>query len=420
MDPELKKALDALGMTFDQAVEAQNKAITAFRTESEANDKKRDSVNDEKLAKITAELDKFEKLNEVVTRIEAKAKEDEESAKERQEQMDRIEARLNRPTGANGEQTDEAAKEYHDCFMAWSRKDQAAFGGDRKNVLQVSDETSAGVLASPEFVKSILKGIVEVSPMRGLVTVRTTGSRSVLLPKRTSRPAATWVGEVEERVESTPNLGYGMDDIPVHEANLEIIVSLQQLEDSDFNLEDEFREAAQDGFGEQEGVALISGNAFKKPQGILNGSGYVRVASGLATDIAADNLIDLKHAIKTGYAKNGSFILNRPTLGKVRKMKDGNGQYLWAPGLAAGKPNTIDGEFYAEMADMPSVGAGFKPVAFGDWKKAYTLVDRVQMTVMRDPYSLSSQGKVKFNWRRRLGGMVRLGEAYAVLEVAAS
>src|SRR5690606_4170854 len=101
---------------------------------------------------------------EIVTRLDAKAKEDEESAKERQEQLDRIEARLNRPTGANGEEVDAEAKEYHDCFMAWSRKDNAAFTGDRKNVLQVSDESSAGVLASPEFVKSILKGIVEVSP----------------------------------------------------------------------------------------------------------------------------------------------------------------------------------------------------------------------------------------------------------------
>lgn len=419
MDEELKKALADLGVnTVAEAGKKVDQAIKAFREESEANDKKRDAVNDEKLAKITEELDKFEKVNEIVTRLEAKAKEDEEKAKERDEQLDRIEAKLNRPGGAGGE-VDQEAKAYEDCFFAWARRDNRAFTGERQNVLQVSDDTSAGYLAPPEFVHSIMKGIVEISPMRGLVTVRTTGNRSVQLPKRTGRPAWTWVGETEARPDGG-DLAYGLDEIPINEGSLVTIVSRQSLEDAEFNLVDELREAVMEGAGEVEGEVIISGNGHKKPRGILNASGNVSVVSGHATEIQADNLLDLSHAIKTGYARNGTFILNRSTLGKIRKMKDGNGQYLWAPGLAVGKPNTIDNHPYAEMPDMPNVGAGLKPIAFGDWKKAYTLVDRVELSVIRDDVTLATQGKVQFIWRRRFGGDVRLAEAYAVLTVAAA
>lgn len=411
MDPELKAALDALNMSLSQAAEAQAKALDEYRTASEANDKQRDAVVDEKLAKLEADLNKFEPLNAAITAAELRNK-------EMQDSLDKIEARLQRP-GADRTEEENEARAYRDSFFAWTRYGDNAWKDDRKNVLQVSDDQSAGYLAAPEFVAEILKEIVEISPMRSIVTVRRTSKRAVQMPRRTGRGAATWVGEVEERP-NTEGLAYGMDDIPVHEANMRVPVSLQMLEDADFNIEDEIRESVAEGFGEQEGIAIISGDAFKKPQGILNGTGYVDVASGIADNIKADNLIDLKYAIKTGYARNGSFILNRSTLGKVRKMKDGNGQYLWASGLAAGRASTIDGEPYMEMPDMPNVGAGLKPVAYGDWKKAYTLVDRIDMSMLRDPYTAASRGQVILNWRRRLGGAVRLGEAYAVLRVASN
>lgn len=408
MDPELKKALDALNMSLTEATEAQAKALDEYRETAEANAVKRDAAYDEKLAKLEEELNKFEPLSEAINAAQAREE-------ETQATLDRIEARLNRG-GTVRTDEENAASEYKDAFFAWTRMDKEAFTGDRKNVLQVSDDKSAGYLAPKEFVAEILKGIVEMSPMRSLVTVRSTGNRAVQLPRRTGRPAWTWVGETEKRPDAG-DLEYGLDDIPIHEGNFRVFVSQQMLEDAEFNLEDEIREAVIEGAGEVEGQVIISGNGHKKPQGILAASGYVNVNSGLAADITADNLIDLKYAIKTGYARNGSYILNRSTLGKVRKMKDGNGQYLWASGLAAGRANTIDGEPYSEMPDMPNVGAGLKPVAFGDWKKAYTLVDRVEMSVMRDPYTMAEYGQVVFNWRRRYGGAVRLAEAYSVLTV---
>jgi len=415
MDPELKKALDALNMSFTDAASAQTKALKDYQEANDANVKKHDALYDEKLDKLNAELDKFEPLSKALADIEARRKTDEEANAERAEQLDRIEARLNRPgTGSAAE--DVAAKEYRDCFMAFARHGNAAFTDDRKNVLQTGDSTAAGYLAPPELIAEIIKEIVEFSPMRNYVRVRTTSNRAIQVPHRTGRPAAVWVGETETRPD-TEGLSYGMDDIPVWEATMAVPISLQMLEDNEFNLDTEIAEAVSEGYGQQEGQALISGNAVKKPQGFLNAAGIGNVASGVTNDVTADNLIDLHYSIKTGYAAQGLFVLNRLSLAKVRKLKDGNGQYLWASGLAAGRDNTIDGAPYVEMPDMPNIGSGLKPIAFGDWKRGYTLVDRLAMTVLRDDVTRAGNGQVLFRWRRRLGGAVSIAEAISALTV---
>lgn len=418
MDPALKEALDALGMTQAKAAEAQAKALAEFRETSEQDAKKRDAVYDEKLAKLTAELDKFEPINEAINKAVAAEEARQAADKERQEQLDRIEARLNRP-GMPSADEDTKAKVYSDCFYDHARKGERAFTADRVNVLQVSDDSAAGYFAPAELVRDILKQVEEYSPMRGLVTVKQTSHRSMQHIRRTSLPSAIWVGEIEDRSD-TEGLGYGMDDIPVHEATMALPISNQMLEDSEFDIEGEMREGVADAYAKQEGQALISGSGSKRPQGFLNATGTISVNSGSATEITADGLIDLKYALKTAYAQRGSFIMNRQTLGKIRKLKDGNGQYLWASGLAAGRQNTIDGEPYAEMPDMPSVAGGAKPVAFGDWKRGYTLVDRLAMAVLRDNLTRAGNGQVLFRWRRRLGGAVTLAEAIAIMTVAAN
>lgn len=409
MDPELKAALDALNMNLNQAIEAQNKAVDELRKTAEENAKKRDAAYDEKIANLEKELDKFEVLNKAIQAAEAREKEIQES-------VERIEASLSRPGNQRSEE-DAKAAEYHDSFFAWVRRDKEAFIGDKhKNVLQVGDDSSAGYLAPAEFVREILKGIVEYSPMRGLVTVRRTSKSAIQMPRRLGKPAWSWVGETQKRPDAGSN-SYGLDKIEIHEGNFRTFVTSQMLEDSEFDIEQEMREAVIEGLSEVEGEVILTGDGHNKPRGLLNGPDYIQFKSGLAADITADNVVGLKYAVKTGYARNGSYILNRKTLGKIRVMKDGNGQYLWAPGLADGRPNTIDGSPYAEMPDMPDVGAGTKPIAFGDWKKAYTLVDRIDLQVLRDQYTMADQGQIVFNWRRRFGGDVRLGEAYAVLSV---
>ena len=143
--------------------------------------------------------------------------------------------------------------------------------------------------------------------------------------------------------------------------------------------------------------------------------------SGSAATVAdangqADGILTLKHAIKTAYTRNATWALNRTTLGSLRKLKDANKQYIWMPGIALGKPNTIDGDPYVEVPDMPSEGANTYPIAYGDFARAYTLVDRLAMSLQRDNLTQATSGNVRFLFWKRVGGAVTLAEAIRKLK----
>ena len=127
-------------------------------------------------------------------------------------------------------------------------------------------------------------------------------------------------------------------------------------------------------------------------------------------------MMTLFHSLKTAYTRNASWALNRLTLGTVRKMQDTTKQYIWMPGLANGIPNTILGAPYVEIPDMPNEGANAFPIAFGDFSRAYTMVDRIAMTMLRDPFTQAASGNIRFMFRRRLGGQAVLVEAITLLK----
>jgi HK97 family phage major capsid protein len=121
----------------------------------------------------------------------------------------------------------------------------------------------------------------------------------------------------------------------------------------------------------------------------------------------------LVHAIKTEYGRNAIFAFNRTTLGAIRKLKDTAGQYIFQPGMSgiAGVPNTILGYPYVEMPDMADVASSAKCIVFGDFRAAYTIVDRIQLSILRDPFTQATSGNVRYVARKRVGGQVVLPEA---------
>ena len=135
----------------------------------------------------------------------------------------------------------------------------------------------------------------------------------------------------------------------------------------------------------------------------------------------ADGLITLVHSIKSEYSRNGSFVFNRSTLSAIRKLKDTAGQYVFQAGMSlqGGVPNTILGYPYVEATDMPDVGAGAYPVLFGDFARAYMIVDRVALAVSRDPFTQATSGNVRYVARRRVGGQVVQAEAIVKQKVSA-
>jgi HK97 family phage major capsid protein len=166
-------------------------------------------------------------------------------------------------------------------------------------------------------------------------------------------------------------------------------------------------------FAKAEGTAHVSGNGVGQPFGFMSNGDVAQVVSGHASTILADGLIALVHGIKSEYAKNGTFVFNRTTLSSIRKLKDTAGQYVFQAGmmLTGGVTSSVLGHPYIEATDMPDEGSNTFPVAFGDFRRGYMIVDRVQMAVLRDPFTQATSGNVRYIARRRVGGQVIQAEA---------
>ncbi len=319
------------------------------------------------------------------------------------------------------------AKAYFD-YLRYGTKDESliravSHNAEERKVLTVGDDTAAGYLAPPEYAREIIKAEIEFSPMRTVARVRPTARRAIQIPKRTGTFGAVWTAEQGTRSETT-GLTYGLEEIPTHELYALVDISEQMLEDSEFNLETELQQEFSEQFAVTEGLAFVNGTAVTQPEGFLVNSDVGSTNSGSASliedgDGQANGLIDLYHALKTAYAVQGTWLLNRTTLGAVRKLKDANNNYIWMPGLASGIPNTILGQPYVEVPDMPTIAAGNFPIAFGNWQRGYTIVDRIVLSVLRDPFTQATSGNIRFIARRRVGGQLVLPEAIRLLKVSA-
>ena len=366
------------------------------------------------------------------------------------DRIDQIETRLNRPAagGAPERKIDGSAIDYKDAlgryeqkgpvglhteemkalhkavFEKWARQGDEGMLVPERKVLTVGDDTTGGYLASSEMSADIVKGIIEFSPVRELAKVRKTSKKSYKQRTRTGTFAAAWASEIGTRTEST-GLAYGLKEMPVHELYAYVKISRDDLEDPDFNMEDELQSESSEQFGVAEGTAFISGSGVGKPQGILNGADVGTTNSGHATQLTGDGFVRMYHAIKTPYANRGTWLANRLTLREIRILKDGTGNYIWRPSLADGSPPALLERPYREATDLvaPSSGATYvasgKPVIFGDLKRAYQIVDRSMMSVIRDIYTAKSTGQVEFMFTRRLDGQVVLAEAVQVLVISA-
>ena len=404
MSDEIKEAVEGIGKAFEEFKATNDQRLAELEKKGTT-----DVVTEEKLQRIEDDLDKFEDINQKLT---AQANE----AKNVNEKLDRLETMVKRPT-ATKEDTDEKIESK--SFTKWLRKGKEGLEPDEVKALSVSDDTSAGFLAPPEYVRELIKTVTEVSPLRTIARVRSTTLKSVQMPSRTATFSAQWVAEQGTRSETT---GYTtqLEEIPTHELYALVDISEQQLEDSVFNVESEMNSEFADQFAKAEGTSFVSGNAVGKPEGILTNSSVSTTASGSSGVIVADSLLTLVHSIKSEYGRNGQFVFNRTTLGAIRKLKDTAGQYVFQPGmmLTAGVPNTILGYPYVEMPDMPDVASSAKAIAFGDFSRGYMIVDRVALSVLRDPFTQATSGNVRYVARRRVGGQVILAEAFTTYTIA--
>lgn len=404
MSEDIKNAISELGQTFNEFKKVNDQRLEMIeKGESTA-------YVDEKIAKMEAKMDSYEDINQKLTTAELNA----ENIKG---QIEKLETVVRRPnSGFDTKQVDE----YMGAFDAYCRKGLEGLDPAEKKALTVSNDSTGGYLAPPEYVRELIKDITEISPIRSIARIRSTGARSIQIPKRTGTFAAQWVSESGTRSETT-GWQVGLEELPAHEQYALVDISEQDLEDSVFDLEAEMQSEFSEQFAKAEGAAFVSGNAVGKPEGFMTNSDVGSIDSGSNTAITGDNLISLVHNIKSDYGRNGTFVFNRSTLSAIRKLKDTAGQYVFQAGMSlqGGVTNTILGQPYVEATDMPSIAQNAFPVAFGDFRRAYMIVDRVSLAVLRDPFTQATTGNVRYIARRRVGGQVILPEAINKLKVTA-
>ena len=436
MEPiaEVKKAVDDLNKGFEEFKKVNDRKLADLEKKGSA-----DVLDEDQLKRINAFLDSAE---DIKAKAEGAAKLTEERhaeivkkqdalKAEYKERFDAVETAIKRSPKLSGSDDEGSAKlkEAKSMFADFARKAPHDMEPEvRKRlieakVLSVSNDTAAGFLAPAEYFMEMIKGVILMSPLRSLARVQSTSRTSVSVPKRTGTFAALWTAERGTRSE-TEGLTYGLEEIPTHEMYALVDITDQMVEDSMFDIESELDMEFREQFAVAEGAAFITGDGAGKPEGILDNAAVAETNSGSAATIAdadgqANGLITLQHAIKTEYARNAAWILNRQTVGVVRALKDGDKNYIWAAGAAVGNPNTILGDPYVEMPDMPAQAAGAYPIAYGDFRRAYRIVDRVSLSILRDPYTQATSGNIRFIARRRVGGQVVLVEAIRKLKCAA-
>ncbi len=405
MSDDIKQAIDSFAVAFEEFKSTNNERLAEIEKKGEA-----DPLVDEKLKNIEADLDRFEDINQKLTLAQ-------QEQKQFGEKMENFETLLKRPEAAV---ESKSIDEKMDAFDKWLRKGEKDMEAHEVKSLSVSDDSQAGFLAPPEYVAELIKTITEISPMRQIARVRQTNQKSIQMPSRTATFSAAWVAEQGTRSETT---GYTtqLEEIPTHEQYALVDISSQMLEDSVFNLESEMQEEFATQFAKNEGNAFVAGDSVGKPEGITVNSDVGTTNSGSGTLLTGDGLIDLVHDVKSDYTRGATFVFNRTSLAAIRKLKDTAGQYVFQAGmmLTAGVPNTILGFPYVEMPDMPDVAGSAKPVAFGDFSRGYMIVDRVALSVLRDPFTQATSGNVRYVARSRVGGQVVLAEALRTQTISA-
>lgn len=287
---------------------------------------------------------------------------------------------------------------------------------DRKS-LSVGSDPDGGYLVTPDMSGRIVAKVYESSPLRQYANVVTIGTDALEGLIDNDEASAGWVGEASTRSETdTPQLGKWT--IAVNEVYAMPTATQKVLEDARLDLESWLANKVADKIARTENAAFINGDGTLKPRGLLSYSTvatadatrawgvFQHIVSGAAADFAssnpADKLLDLVYALKAAYRQGAAWMMPRATVGAIRKFKDGQGQYLWSPGLQAGQPQSILGFPVAEAEDMPAIGANNLGIAFGNFAEGYQIVDRAGLSVLRDPYT--TKGFVKFYTRKRVGG----------------
>jgi len=325
--------------------------------------------------------------------------------------------------GAKIEPNEAEIKAWNENFGLYARRDEKGGTAAFQAALQTGSDPDGGYLVPTEVSTRIVTRIFETSPMRQVAYVESISGKELEVPRDDDDIDCGWVGETEARPETgTPQVG--ISKIPAHEMYAMPAATQQMLEDAGVNIEAWLGRKIGSKFGRVEASGFYTGDGNGKPRGILTyaagtSDGQIeQVVSGAATDFTFDGLKDLIFSLEDGYEAGASFMMHRLGVRNVSKLKDGEGRYLWEPSTKVGDPSTLLGYQLRRAVDMAQPGAGALAAAFGNFNEGYTIVDRLGISTLRDPYS--SKPKVLFYSRKRVGGAVTNFRAIKLQKLAAA
>lgn len=341
---------------------------------------------------------------------------------DRLEKQAAIDLELSKATSApllEKPQTDEksrkigkASNEYRNAFWQVMRN-KAKF--EVKNALQVGTDSEGGYLVPDEFEHTLVQALEEENIFRGLATTIQTSSGDRKIPVVATKGEASWVDEEGTIPESDD--AFGQVSIGAYKLATMIKVSEELLNDSVFNLESYIATEFGRRIGNKEEEAFFIGDGVGKPTGVLDATGGGQLGSTTSgvTSISFDEIMDLFYSLKSPYRKNATFLMNDSTVKAIRKLKDGNGQYIWQPSMAAGTPDMVLNRPILTSTYVPEIAAGNKTVVFGDFKY-YWIADRQGRSFKRLNELFAVTGQVGFVATQRVDGKLILPEAVKYLQ----
>jgi len=322
-----------------------------------------------------------------------------------------------RPGVSGGAEPNEAKK----AFLEYVCKGRDHMSPDSIKALQITDDAKGGYLVPADFIARIIEHKIDYSPIRSLAFVQPTSRGEVTIPRESGYIGASWVGEGESHTtddDSTWSLV--LEDLKAMKMVARVPVTNDLLEDSPIDVEAWIAGRAALKFGITEGTAFVAGTGSKQPEGIMTNADVAAVAGGDASLITIDGMLGIGDGIPSYYDKNSTYIMSKATRTKIRKLKDSNGVYYWQAPLTAGMPQTFNGFPIVLCPDMPAITGNAYPVAFGDFREAYMIVDSKQMTMLRDEISKADYDATVLRFKQRVGGQVVQPEAIAKLKIATS
>ena len=311
--------------------------------------------------------------------------------------------------------TGRGTKDYTRNF--WNVMRSKSVSHEVMNALQVGTDSEGGYLVPDEYERTLIEALEEQNIFRQLAHVIHTSSGERKIPVVASKGTASWIDEEAAYPESDDT--FGQVSIGAFKMATMIKISEELLNDSVFDMPSYIAKEFARRIGAAEEEAFFTGNGTGRPLGILaaTGGAEVGVTAAKADSLTFDEVMDLFYSLRTPYRRNAVFIMNDSTVKALRKLKNGNGDYIWQPAVTAATPDTILNRPVYTSGFMPALAAGNKTILFGDLNY-YWVADREGRSFKRLNELYAPTGQVGFLASQRVDGKLILPEAVKVLQQA--